>query len=167
MAFVSAGRKAPAFNLPGIDGKKFSLAQALAQGPLLAVFFKVSCPTCQFTFPFLERLHQQFLAAGVAGIQVWGISQDNLENTRHFARDWGVTFPLLLDEEPYEISQDYGLTHVPTLFLIAPDRRVEVSGDGFSKSDLLAIRKSLAQHYSAQPAELFRNGEHIPEFKPG
>lgn len=167
MAFVSAGRKAPTFNLPGIDGKNLSLEEGLARGPLLAVFFKISCPTCQFTFPFLERLYRQLLAAGAAGIQVWGISQDDLVHTREFAREWGVTFPLLLDKEPYEISQDFGLTHVPSLFLIAPDGQVEISGDGFSKSDILAIRKSLAQHYSAKPAELFRTREHIPEFKPG
>lgn len=167
MAVVSAGRKAPAFNLPGINGKNFSLEEALTRGPLLAAFFKISCPTCQFTFPFLERLYQQFLAAGASGIQVWGISQDNLECTRQFAREWGVTFPLLVDEEPYEISQDYGLTYVPSLFLIAPAGQVEISSDGFSKSELLAIRKSLAQHYSANPAELFRKVEHIPEFKPG
>jgi peroxiredoxin len=167
MALISAGQKAPAFNLTGIDGKTYSLQNALAQGPVLAAFFKISCPTCQFTFPFLERLYQQLRAAGAAGIQIWGISQDNLENTRHFAREWGVKFPLLMDEDPYEISQTYGLTHVPSLFLIGTGGQVEISGDGFAKSDLLAIRKSLAQYYSAQPAELFRSGEHIPEFKPG
>lgn len=167
MAVVAAGRKAPEFKLPGIDGKTLSLGEALARGPLLAVFFKISCPVCQFTFPFIERLYRQFLAAGADGIQVWGISQDIKEYTQDFAREWGVTFPLLLDQEPYETSQGYGLTHVPSLFLIASDGRVEISGDGFSKSDLLAVRKSLAQHYSAKPAELFRAGEHIPEFKPG
>ncbi|HLY61975.1 MAG TPA: TlpA disulfide reductase family protein [Terriglobia bacterium] len=167
MALVIAGQAAPAFSLTGADGKKYSLGTALTQGPLLAAFFKISCPTCQFTFPFLDRLYRHFLDAGATGIQIWGISQDNAEQTRQFARDWGVTFPLLLDEDPYEISQAYGLTHVPSLFLIAPDGRVEISGDGFNKSDMLAIRKSLAQHYSAKPAELFRKGEHIPEFKPG
>lgn len=167
MAVVPAGRKAPPFDLAGIDGKRFTLEKALAKGPLLAAFFKISCPTCQFTFPFLDRLYRQFLEAGATGIQVWGISQDDAEQTRKFAHDWGVTFPLLLDQDPYEISQAYGLAHVPSLFLIAPDGRVEFSGDGFSKPDLLAIRKSLAQHYSVKPAELFQKGEHIPEFKPG
>jgi peroxiredoxin len=167
MSLVSAGRKAPAFELSGVDGSKYSLDGALTRAPLLAVFFKVSCPTCQFTFPFVQRLYRQFLNAGATGVQVWGISQDNIQDTLHFAREFDLTFPLLIDEEPYELSQDYGLTHVPSLFLIAPDGQVEMSGDGFAKSDLLAIRKSLAQHLSAKPDELFRPGEHIPEFKPG
>jgi peroxiredoxin len=167
MGSISPGGKAPTFKLTGVDGKSYCMEEALSRGPLLAAFFKISCPTCQFTFPFLERLYQQFLKAGAAGIQIWGISQDNLDYTQQFAREWGVTFPLLLDEDSYEISQDYGLTHVPSLFLIASDGRVEFSGDGFRKRDLLAIRNSLAKHYAVQPAELFRTGEHIPEFKPG
>lgn len=167
MALISPGGKAPAFNLIGMDGKTYSTGDALPRGPLLTAFFKISCPTCQYTFPFLERLYQQFLKAGAAGIQLWGISQDNLDNTKRFAGEWGVTFPLLLDNDPYEISQSYGLTHVPSLFLIASDSRVEFSGDGFAKRDLLSIRKSLAQHYSVRPAELFQTSEHIPEFKPG
>jgi len=167
MSIVLAGKKALPFQLTGIDGRKYSLPAALARGPLLLVFFKVSCPTCQFTFPFVERLYRQFLAAGATGIQVWGISQDNPQNTRRFAKDWGVTFPLLIDEDPYEISQEYGLVHVPTHFLISPDGQVELSGDGFCKADLLAIRKSLAGQLAVKPAELFPTGEQVPDFKPG
>ena len=167
MSTVGAGKKAPPFDLTGMDGKKYSLDKALAGGPLLAVFFKVSCPTCQFALPFVDRLYRQFLTAGARGIRVWGISQDNIQNTQRFAKEFGVTFPLLIDEEPYEISQEYGLTHVPTHFLIAPDGQVEISGDGFCKADLLEIRKSLARYWSVKPEELFRPGEPVPEFKPG
>jgi hypothetical protein len=57
--------------------------------------------------------------------------------------------------------------HVPTLFLIAPDSQVEISGDGFSKADLLAMQKSLARHLSVAPPALFQPGEKVPEYKPG
>jgi len=167
MALLAARKKAVPFQLTGTDGQQYSLDAALAHGPLLAVFFKVSCPVCQYTFPFLDRLYRQFLAAGAAGVQVWGISQDNAANTKVFAKEWNITFPLLIDEEPYATSQEYGLTHVPSLFLIAPDGRVEISGDGFSKADLLEIRKSLAANLAVHPAELFRAGEEVPAFKPG
>jgi peroxiredoxin len=167
MALLTSKKKAPPFKLTGAGGENYSLDAALARGPLLAAFFKVSCPVCQFTFPFLDRLYRQFLAAGAAGVQVWGISQDNAANTKTFAKDWGITFPLLIDEEPYETSQAYGLTHVPSLFLIAPDGHAEISGDGFSKSDLLDIRKSLAEKLAVHPAELFRPNEEVPAFKPG
>lgn len=167
MSAIALGKKAPRFELTGTDGKKYSLSGALARGPLLAVFFKVSCPTCQFTLPFVERLYQQFQAAGAAGIQVWGVSQDNPQNTHHFAREFGVTFPMLIDAEPYEISQEYRLTHVPTLFVIGTGGQIEISSDGFCKTDFLEIRKSLAAKYAVKPAELFYAGEQVPAFKPG
>jgi len=167
MALLATGKKAPPFQLTATDGKIYSLAAALANGPLLAVFFKVSCPVCQYTFPFLDRMYRQFLTAGAAGLQIWGVSQDNAQNSKSFAKDWGVTFPLLIDDEPYETSQAYGLAHVPSLFLIAPDGRVEISGDGFSKADLLEMRKSLAEKLAVHPAELFRPSEEVPAFRPG
>lgn len=147
-----------------MDGKSYSLAEGLKSGPVLAVFFKVACPTCQYALPFVERLYQQLRTHGV---QIWSVSQDNARDSQRFASAYGVTFPILIDPEPYEISQEYGLDYVPTFFLINPDGQVEISGDGFSKSDLLAIQKSLARHYGATPPPLFLPNEKVPEFKPG
>src|SRR5260370_42079489 len=62
MAAFPAGTKAPHFSLPAVssgkDGGEFSLQAALKKGPVLAAFFKVSCPTCQYTFPSLESIHK-------------------------------------------------------------------------------------------------------------
>lgn len=167
MPTIETGKAAPPFELNGVAGNKYSLREALGRGPLLAAFFKVSCPTCQFTFPFIERIYQQLRKAGFEGVQVWGVSQDDASHTQQFAKEYGVTFPLLIDDEPYEISREYGLNYVPTLFLIAPDGRVEFTGDGFSKSDLLAIHKRLAEHGSVKPPAIFQPAEKVPEFKPG
>ena len=45
MAALTAGTKAPDFELKAIDGKTFVLRDELAHGPLVLGFFKVSCPT--------------------------------------------------------------------------------------------------------------------------
>src|SRR6202453_3589572 len=94
MAALSAGAKAPAFALQSTDGKKSSLADALKKGPVVAAFFKVSCPTCQFTAPFLERLHESY---GGEKFTVWGISQDDARDTREFCEELDVEFPILLE----------------------------------------------------------------------
>ncbi len=164
MPAVAQGQPAPTFTLAGIDSRKYSLGQGLGQAPLLLTFFKVSCPTCQFTLPFVERLYRQFRAQGV---HVWGVSQDDLRETERFAKEYDVTFPLLLDEYPYEISREYGLEYVPTLFLVQRDGRVELATDGFSKRDLLEIQKSLSAISSTEPLRLFQPEEKVPEFKPG
>ncbi len=164
MSTVAAGRQAPPFELNSMEGKTHSLRNLLARGPVLGAFFKVSCPTCQYTFPFLERLYRQL---GEKGMLVVGISQDSARDSEKFAKQFGVTFPVLIDQEPYAVSRKYGVEFVPTLFLVTPDGQVEVSGDGFSKSDLLTIQKSLAQQLGVSPPAFFLPGEKIPEYKPG
>lgn len=164
MGTIKKGEAAPAFELPGMEGGHYSLPAALARGPLLTAFFKVSCPTCQYMFPFIERLHQQFRSNG---IQVWAVSQDNARDSRSFAKEFGTTFPILIDEYPYETSRQYGIQFVPTLFLISPGGRVELVTDGFARVDLLEIQKWFAKSYSVQPPALFLPTEKVPEFKPG
>jgi peroxiredoxin len=161
---LDAGTIAPNFQLSRTSGERLSLPEALAGGPVLLAFFKVSCPTCQFTFPFLERLHQQFPEKG---LQIWGVVQDKAAEGDRFAASFGVTFPILVDDSPYEVSRAYDLTHVPSLFLVNPDGRIEISSVGFSKADLLAIQRSLAQSICSTPPALFLSTEQIPEYKPG
>ncbi len=164
MPRLANGTVAPDFELAATDGKKHALKQSLGDGPVLTAFFKVSCPTCQFTFPFLERLYQQIRESGG---RIWGISQDGKEDSARFATRYGVTFPILIDEKPYPLSRRYGLECVPSLFLIVADQTVQVSGDGFSKADLAEIQRRLAEDLSITPPPLFRAGEKVPEYKPG
>ena len=58
MAALTAGTSAPDFKLQTMDGSHFSLSDALTRGPVVAAFFKVSCPVCQYAFPFLERIYK-------------------------------------------------------------------------------------------------------------
>ncbi len=164
MSLIKAGKSAPPFGLIATDGKTYSLAEARKNGPVLAAFFKVTCPTCQYTFPFLERLHQQLRANGV---QIWGIAQDGVKDSQRFAREYSVTFPILMDDKPYRVSREYGLEYVPTLFLIEPDGAIAIESEGFNKRDLLEIQRSLAQALSAPVGELFSPKEAVPEYKPG
>jgi peroxiredoxin len=164
---LAAGQTAPPFSLGSTDGKTRSLKEGLAQGPVVVAFFKVSCPTCQYTFPYLERMYQQLRSAGAKELQVWGIVQDDTRHGQSFARELGITFPILTDEEPYEISREFALNFVPTIYLIAPDGRVEIASDGFTRVDLVAIHKSLATRYSVNPPALFQPTDKVPEFKPG
>src|SRR5215468_6962426 len=128
MAALTAGKQAPAINLPAVDGSRFSLEEALKRGPVLAAFFKISCPTCQYAFPFIERLHQSF---GGGKLTVVGISQNNARDTKEFLKEFGITFATLLDDpNGYAVSNAYGLTNVPSLFLIGQDGKIEITSVG-------------------------------------
>ena len=114
---VAAGAKAPSFQLTGLDGSKRSLEEILNSGPALLAFYKISCPVCQLTAPYLQRL------AANHAVQVIGISQDDASATGGFTQRFGVTFPTLLDlsNEDYPASNAYGITSVPSLFLLERD----------------------------------------------
>lgn len=164
MTHIVAGNIAPGFSLKSLDQKEYSLQTLLERGPVVAAFFKISCPVCQFTFPFLERLYKGY---GSSGVTFLGISQDDANSTRKFASEYGVTFAIVRDEDGYPVSNAYGLTNVPTIFLIEPDGKVKVSSMGFDKKDLETIASELAERRKIAVTPLFRPEEVIPANKPG
>jgi len=166
MPALEIGLAAPKFKLPDMKGGQFSLEEALQHGPVLLAFFKISCPVCQFTFPFLERLHKNLL--GKNSPIIIGISQNNQKDTASFLREFGVTFPVLLDDpRAYPVSNAYGITNVPTLFYIGQDRTIEVSSVGWSRTDLSKITALAGQIAGAPNITVFQPGEQVPEFKAG
>src|ERR1700687_1671076 len=173
MAAWPAGPKAPDFSLPAVssgkdgnkDGGEFSLQAALKHGPVLAVFFKVSCPTCQYAFPYLERIHK---AHGGKKITVGGISQNAPRDTAVFLKEYGVSIPTLLDDpNGYAVSNAYGLTNVPSLFLIGQDGQIEISSVGWVKQEVEDINRKLAAAEQTLPLPIFQLGEEVHEFRAG
>src|SRR3954471_14744985 len=164
MTEVNAGNRAPSFSVKGLDGKSYSLSSLLQKGPVVAAFFKVSCPVCQFTFPFLERMYKKL---GGEGVSFLAISQDDARATKEFARQYDLTFPIALDEKGYPASNAYGLTMVPTIFLIETDGAVTISSMGFVKKELETIAREVAERRKLAPAALFRADESVPANKPG
>jgi len=164
MTALATGLKAPNFDLKTLDGKSFSLNDELSRGPVVLAFFKVSCPTCQYAFPFLERLHKAYGASA----KIFGISQNDAKETAAFIKEFGVTFPVLLDDpHSYPVSNAYGLTNVPTIFWIAEDGEIEVSSVGWVKADYEAINRKLAETGKVAPAIVFKPGEEVREFRAG
>jgi peroxiredoxin len=165
MTALAIGKKAPDFSLRTLDGRDFKLEEELTRGPVLLAFFKVSCPTCQYAFPFLERLYKAYRNRGVTLV---GVSQNNAQETTAFIKDFGVTFPMLLDEiGSYPVSNAYGLTNVPTLFWIAQDGEIEVTSVGWVKADFEQIGRKLAEAGKTAPVILFKPGEDVRDFRAG
>jgi peroxiredoxin len=166
MTHVNAGTPAPGFSLKGLDGTTYSLESLRKKGPVVAAFFKISCPVCQFAFPFLQRVYQRY---GGDNVTFLGISQDDAKATTGFVRQFGVTFPMALDEKEkgYPASNAYGLTSVPTILLIDADGSVRISSMGFVKDDLERIAAELAERRKISPAALFAPTESVPASRPG
>jgi peroxiredoxin len=150
------GTLAPGFRLASLEGGEVTLAGLTSGGPVLLVFFKITCPVCQMAMPFLERLHRQ------GALPVYGISQNDPDDTREFNQEFGVTFPILLDseEEGFPASNAYGLSSVPTMFLVEPGGTLERVIEGWSKLDMEALGASAGM-------TLFAAGDNVPAWKAG
>ena len=151
---LQAGVTAPAFTLRDLAGNEKSLDRILSSGPALLALFKVSCPVCQFAFPFLERIATQ------GNLQVIAVSQDDAKSTTQFRAKLGITLPTLLDESGYPVSNAFGITTVPSLFLVEPDGLISMASEGFSKADI----EEVGRRAGVIP---FRPNEKIPALKAG
>lgn len=153
---LGVGDSAPQFQLEDTFGKQRTLQDYLAAKPALLAFFKSSCPVCQLTLPFLERLSKS------DNLDVIAISQDSLETTERFRSEFGITFTTVLDqaERGYPVSNAFDIAHVPSLFLVEPDGQISLSVSGFSKKDLEAVGRLAG-------VAPFEAGERVPEFKAG
>jgi peroxiredoxin len=166
MPALEAGVAAPEIRLPLLDGREFSLTQAQKRGPVVLGFFKVNCPVCQLAFPYLERIYKAYGSNGK--FTFIGVSQNDAADTKNFNREYGITFPTLLDDlKKYPASNAYRLTNVPTIFLVSPEGEVEFSSVGWSKQDMEELNRRLAEISSIASVRLFKPGEQVPDYKPG
>ena len=158
--------QAPEFSLKTTSGRPVVLSEILKRGPAVLAFFKISCPVCQYAFPYIERMWQVHKSETVTFL---GISQDSLADTRSFATTYGVTFPVLLDEAPrYLASNAYMLTNVPTVYLVDRNGDIQVSSVGWSRKDMEDINLKLSMMNAAQQQfPIFKPGEDVAEFKAG
>ena len=155
---LDCGAKAPEFRLERLEGGDVTLAELTAEGPVVLAFFKITCPVWQMTFPFLERIHNTAPGA----LAIYGISQNDSPDTRDFAREYGVRFPLLLDTEEsgFPVSNAYRIASVPTIFVVERGGCISTVVQGWSKRDM----ESLGERAGVKP---LRPGENVPERKAG
>lgn len=159
------GAAAPDFQLQAADGVVHSFRQALARGDSLLVFFKSSCPTCQLSFPYFERLYREL--KGDERIRFFGVSQDDAGETSRFVLEHGLSFPILIDPHPYPVSSAYGVEFVPTLFWVNRESIIDWSDFGFRKSTLKKIAGSIARVMQREPLIIVGENDGLPEFRPG
>ena len=165
MPALTAGKAAPHFQLALLEGKPFELTRALAKGPVVLVFFKVSCPTCQYALPFYERLFKAYQNQPVTLV---GVSQNDVKDTAAYAKEFSLSFPILLDDtRNYPVSNAYGLTNVPTTFWIAGDGEIEITSVGWSKPEFEQINRKMAATGKAAPAVIFKPGDDVRDFRAG
>ena len=167
---IQKGSKAPDFDLPELlaeaesgAGARGRLRDFLARGPALLIFVKESCPTCEYALPLLDRLGNY----PGSPVSILTIAQETSAGASRMVRNWGIRMPVYLDASPYPVSEEYGLSFVPTICYIGPDGRVEEIIESFAREPLKEINSQLAAAAGVDPLPLFAPDEGIPAFRPG
>jgi peroxiredoxin len=135
----------------------FGLAQLNGGGPVALVFFKVSCPVCQMSLPFLDRI----AAVEGSGIRIVAVSQDDANATREFTSELDIRHvEMIFDPPPYRASNAFQISSVPSLFVIEPDGTISETIEGFSKADFEDLGRRAG-------VMVFAPTDRVPLLRPG
>lgn len=114
---LQRGMRAPNFTLTTTEGEEVSLRDFLGQKVLLN-FWATWCPPCRAEMPDMQRFYEDkdivILAVNLTE------TRNESEDVYPFIEDYGITFPVLLDEKS-EVSFLYQIQPIPTNFLINRD----------------------------------------------
>ena len=155
-SMLAAGAKAPPIELRDLDGKAVALAALTVEGPVLLAFYKGSCPVCQMTLPFLERVREN------GAMRIVCVSQDSVAESKEFAEAFRLRMTMMLDArgDGYPASNAFGISHVPTMFQVEPDGVVSHAWTGWSKADMESLGERVG-------VTVVQADEQVPVFRPG
>jgi cytochrome c biogenesis protein CcmG/thiol:disulfide interchange protein DsbE len=119
---VAAGKRpaVPSRELARLDGGTASPADWRGR-PLVVNFWASWCDPCEDEAPVLERAHERLKKRGgtVLGVTV----RDQSDDSRAFARTFGLSFPSVRDVEN-ELGDDFDRIGVPETFVVDREGRI-------------------------------------------
>ncbi|MGA8010663.1 MAG: thioredoxin family protein [Thiomonas sp.] len=129
---LQRGFSAPAFNLPGIDGRHWSLAELRGPKGLLVMFI---CNHCPYVQAVADRMVRDASALHAMGIHAVAISsndvsaypEDSFDNMKLFAARHAFGFPYLYDESQ-AVAKAYGAVCTPDFFGFNADLQLQYRG---------------------------------------
>jgi len=110
------GKLAPDFQLNNLDGQLVSLSDFRGR-PVLVTFWTTWCPPCRSEMPFIQDTFtdKKWLDEGLVVLAIDIGESPSI--VREFVKDYGLTFPMLLDIER-DVSLEYHVRAIPTTFFI-------------------------------------------------
>lgn len=139
---LTAGAAAPDFNLPGIDGRSYSLKDFAAAKVLVVVFTCNHCPTSQYYEDRIKQLVTDYKDKSAAVVAImpndpksvrldelgWSDLSDSFGEMKIRARDRHFNFPYLYDGDTEAVSRAYGPVATPHVFVFDAARKLRYAG---------------------------------------
>jgi peroxiredoxin len=139
---LKIGSAAPDFNLPGVDGKNYTLASFSNARILVVIFTCNHCPTAQAYEDRIIKLTSDYATKNVAVVAImpndplslrldeldFSDLGDSFEDMKTRAKDKQFNFPYLYDGETEIASKAYGPIATPHVFIFDKDRKLRYTG---------------------------------------
>lgn len=129
---LKIGSSAPDFNLPGIDGKEYSLNSFADKNALIIIFSCNHCPYVQAYEERMKQIQEDYQQKGVTVIAInsnedVNYQDDSFENMKKRADEQNFNFLYLRDDDQ-SVARAYDATHTPEIFLFDEDRKLAFHG---------------------------------------
>jgi peroxiredoxin len=143
------GWKAVDFDLPGVDGKRHTLASARGPQGLLVMFICNHCPYVRAVIDRIVRDAKELAPLGIGSIAIMSndptdYPEDSFDNMQRVAKAKGFPFPYVLDETQ-EIARAYGAVCTPDFFGFNANLELQYRGrlDASRKETVPGARREL------------------------
>jgi thiol-disulfide isomerase/thioredoxin len=138
---LETGEKAPPFANPDLANRHVMSRDYLGKGWLIVDFFATDCEGCKKELPVLERLHGEYGA--YLPILVFATDPAGQQVVEPFFRSSPTSLAVLLDRYQTTVKR-YGVSEIPSLFLINPAGTVVLKQVGFQEGLYERIRALVA-----------------------
>jgi len=114
------GWRAADFDLPGVDGRRYTLADVRRPKGVLVMFICNHCPYVKAIRDRIVRDCRDLAAAGIGAVAISAndptdYPEDSFDNMRRVAEEHGFTFPYLYDESQ-AVAKAYGAVCTPEFY---------------------------------------------------
>lgn len=159
---LQIGESAPTFDLPGIDGKRYTLDDFRKPKVLMVLFTGTHCPVSHGIEKRLQTLvddmkNKDFGIVAINPNHASGLRPDELgytayeetfEDSKRYAKDLGWEFPFLYDGDEQVAARAYGCLATPHVFIFDKDRKLRYNGrfDDSRYAELSTVKKHDARN---------------------
>jgi peroxiredoxin len=126
------GMPAPAFDLPGVDGRRHTPGSARGPNGLVVMFICNHCPYVKAIADKVARDARDLAAEGIGSIAIMSndtaaYPEDSFENMKAFARQHAFPFPYVIDESQ-DVGRAFGAVCTPDFFGFDADLALRYRG---------------------------------------